>query len=202
MSGSVTSARASDTRIFMPPDSSRGKASAKSASPTLASASSARPRRLGLRQRAQASTAAARFRARWSTASGSAPGTRSRCRAPAAPRPHGATPAPCRTTGALRPCDHAQRRRLAAAGRAQQRDELAPAHGEIERTERHDAIVIDLRHAAQADGQGRQAGLDPGRSFDVDDMDLALRLGGAQLDTDALVDETQRVGLAVSRDRA
>jgi hypothetical protein len=40
----VTSARASDTRIFMPPESSRGKASAKSASPTLASASSARPK--------------------------------------------------------------------------------------------------------------------------------------------------------------
>ncbi|MGY4500280.1 hypothetical protein ACVWYH_004211 [Bradyrhizobium sp. GM24.11] len=44
ISGSVTSARASDTRIFMPPDNSRGKASAKSARPTLTSASSTRAR--------------------------------------------------------------------------------------------------------------------------------------------------------------
>ena len=38
ISGSVTSARASETRIFMPPDNSRGKALANSASPTCASA--------------------------------------------------------------------------------------------------------------------------------------------------------------------
>ena len=42
ISGSVTSARASETRIFMPPDNSRGYASANSDRPTCASASSMR----------------------------------------------------------------------------------------------------------------------------------------------------------------
>ena len=53
-----------------------------------------------------------------------------------------------------------------------------------------------LRHAAQADGERRQAGLDSPTKFWLIDIDAALRLGGAQLDADALVDEAQRVGLA------
>ena len=50
-----------------------------------------------------------------------------------------------------KPRDDPQRRRLAAAGGTDQRDELALADGEIERPQRHDAIVIGLGDVAQAD---------------------------------------------------
>jgi hypothetical protein len=47
--------------------------------------------------------------------------------------------------------DQPQGGRLAAAGRSEQRHELAFAHVEVERPERCHAVVIDLGDAAQAD---------------------------------------------------
>ena len=47
--------------------------------------------------------------------------------------------------------DDAQRRRLAAAGRAEQRDEFARSHVEIEAVERNRAAVEGLADAAQRD---------------------------------------------------
>ncbi len=164
ISGSVTSARASDTRIFMPPESSRGKASAKSARPD------AGQRLIGPRARLRLRNAGEPQRQPHVLAH-AGPGHQRRLlehEADAVTRQHIALVARHpHDAGRWRAelCDQAQRRRLAATGRAQQRDELALAHGEVERAERHDAIVIRLRHAAQADGESRQAGLDPGRGF-------------------------------------
>ena len=42
----------------------------------------------------------------------------------------------------LEPRDHAQRRRLAAAGRPEQRDELALAHAEIDTVDRDELAEI------------------------------------------------------------
>ncbi len=47
--GAVTSARASETRIFMPPESSRGTASAESSRPTARNAASTSLRSVGPR---------------------------------------------------------------------------------------------------------------------------------------------------------
>ena len=55
-------------------------------------------------------------------------------------------------------CDQAQRGRLAAAGRPEQRDELALAHIEVQRTQRHHPALIDLRHLAQAHREAGCAG--------------------------------------------
>jgi hypothetical protein len=46
--------------------------------------------------------------------------------------------------------DHPQRRRLAAAGRAEQREELAGLHLEVDVIDR-DEVAVSLRHAAQDD---------------------------------------------------
>ena len=55
---------------------------------------------------------------------------------------------PC--VGLLEAADHAQRRRLAAAGRAEQREEPAVLHFEREIVHGHDAVE-PLRDAFQAD---------------------------------------------------
>src|SRR5262249_43948282 len=47
--------------------------------------------------------------------------------------------------------DDAQRRRLAAAGRPEQRDKFAGANGKIETIERHDATRKSFTDAAQSD---------------------------------------------------
>src|SRR6185312_8263517 len=60
-------------------------------------------------------------------------------------------------------CDDPQRRRLAAARRSEQGDELALAHGQIDRPERHDAIVVGLGDLAQADGEPRSIQFDIGQ---------------------------------------
>ena len=77
-SGAVTSARAIDARICMPPDSSRGKWRAKSAQTHAARARRRPRRRPGRAERRRGRAAGARWRRRAPTASASAPGTRTR----------------------------------------------------------------------------------------------------------------------------
>ena len=91
------------------------------------------------------------------------------------------------------PRDQPQRGRLAAAGRPEQRDELAVADIEIERPERGHAVVIDLGDAAQTHGEARRVDIRPGQSG-LGHLASVLR---PQIEADALVDEAQRVGLAV-----
>jgi hypothetical protein len=55
--------------------------------------------------------------------------------------------------GAIEAGDEPEGRRLAAAGRAEEREELAVAHGQVDRVDRDD-LVEPLRHPAELDVEG------------------------------------------------
>ena len=57
----------------------------------------------------------------------------------------------------LEPGDHAQRRRLAAAGGTDEHDELAFADLEVQVVDRNDPVVVDLREVHELDRQPRTA---------------------------------------------
>ena len=138
----MTSARAIEARICMPPESSRGRCRANSARPTSASAASdravaavrGRRRARSSGRRTFASTRAHGISVGdWKTKPTRRPGPP----VAAEPPPHQRI-APC--VGVERPANEIEQRRLAAARGSEQRDEFAATDGEIDRGERLRAV--------------------------------------------------------------
>ena len=154
--GLRASARASDARCAMPPETCRGRsAGATPSRPTSSSSSATRPRAVGPGGAAAAGRGRRSGRAS-ATAAAAAPGRRRRVRAsmPATGVPSMRIVA---GVGGVEPADLAQQRRLAAAGRADEGDDLAGGELEVDAGE-HRARAGGRReraaHVAQRDGVG------------------------------------------------
>ncbi len=151
-SGFEASARAIDTRICMPPESSRGRCIAKSESPTSASAAAAS-------RVAFASLDAGEIERQTHVGGDPRPGHQRRRledesepSSRAAGRREVAAP-PGERAGARRdqPGDQVEQRRLAATRRSEQRQEFAATNLEIDRRERARAVRIDFLGAGDRD---------------------------------------------------
>ena len=145
-SGSATSARAIETRIRMPPDSARGCWCSNPVSPTRSSISWARSRRVGARRAAQ-------LLHELDVAGGAAPLQQGRVLEDVAGGRGGDGDAAAR--GRLQAGREAQQRGLAAARRADDRDEVAGAQAEADVGQRDGAGRELLADAVEDEGRLR-----------------------------------------------
>ena len=156
--GRVTRLRAIDTRICMPPDSSRGRCAAKARSPT--SAQGVARARIGvaarhLRQVERQPHVGLHARPRHQRGF-----LEHECDALAAvvdATDRLAADQQTAVGGFEQPGHHFQQRALAAARRPEQRDELAGMHREVDRQQRLRAVGVRLRHAEDLDGRCHRA---------------------------------------------
>ena len=151
-SGVVTSARAMEARICMPPESSRGKWRPNSASPTWSSAPRAASvaalpldpgeieRQPDVRLDARPGHQRRRLEHEAEAAAGAA--GRGEVAAP---------PAELASARRDEPGDEIEERGLAAAGGPEQRQEFAALDGEVDRRERARAVRVALLDAGQRD---------------------------------------------------
>ena len=177
----MTSARAIEARICMPPESSRGNCRAKPASPTSSSAAAtsrsarrARRRREIERQPDVRVDARPRHQRR-RLEHESRDGVRDR-RSPRNRRPTSGA-SPCVRREQAR--DQIEQRRLAAARGPEQRDELAAADGEVDRRERLRAVRVAScarRRPRRRARRRRPCARAQGRTFTSFTIDERIRL--------------------------
>ena len=138
--GSRTIARPIATRWRWPPDSCAGRRSRSSSRPSTRATSSTRRRGLGLRRLPHLEAVAEVLRARSCAGRARSSGRPSRCRGRAATASVTSRP-PIRIVPAVassRPGDQPQQRRLAAAGRADEHDELSVVDLQTDIVDRRD----------------------------------------------------------------